>query len=77
MTKLEIITGDQRITDLQNAVSDAMHDAMVAGLELDYIASTLAGVAADYIRLEYGDEALKSLAAVVIARTGEPLPNIE
>lgn len=57
-----------------NAVSDAIRAALERGMETDEACCIAAGVAADYARGAYGSDYLHDLAAVVIARAGEPEP---
>ncbi len=45
---MEIHSGDPRLTDLGNDISDAVFKALGQGLEADFVCSVLVGVAADY-----------------------------
>jgi hypothetical protein len=74
VTEFEIVTGPIP-NDLANEVSDAIHRAMERGLGLDEAACVVAGVAADYLRVEYGDRVLPELCEVITARVGQPLPS--
>lgn len=71
---LEAVSQDDRLVVLGNSVSDAVHAAAEAGLDMDYIASVLVNVAADYMRLTYGDESLAGLAMAVLRCADKPMP---
>jgi len=60
--------------ELANAVSSAIHFALQRGMAIDEACCVVAGIAADYARVEYGDEYLDNLAAVIKAHAGRPLP---
>ncbi|MBN9035496.1 MAG: hypothetical protein J0H53_05460 [Rhizobiales bacterium] len=60
--------------DLGNAISDAIHAALLRGMETDEAACIAVSVAADYARAEYGDAYLQDLAKVVVMRAGRPMP---
>jgi hypothetical protein len=68
------MSGKAALTDLGNAISDAIHDAMVGGLEADEAASVVVQIAADYWRAIYGPETLPGLASLVVDRAKQPLP---
>lgn len=59
---------------LGNAVSDAIHSAASAGMEMDEACCIAAAVIADYARGTYGDRYLPALAAIITRRAGQPLP---
>lgn len=46
--KLETHSGDQRMADLGQAISDAVFKGLASGLSPDFVCSVLVGVAADY-----------------------------
>lgn len=75
MTQVSIITG-RLPAELSNAVSDAIAAALKRGMEIDEAACVVATVAADYARLEYGEDYLAGLALVVMKRKGMPMPEI-
>jgi hypothetical protein len=62
-----------RAAQLGNAISDAIHHAVVHGLAMDEAVCIVATVAADYARGEYGPDYLPGLATIVIARAKEPM----
>jgi hypothetical protein len=59
---------------LGQAIADAIHQALEAGLEVDQAACITVAVAADYARATYGPDYLNALAKVVIRQAAEPLP---
>lgn len=61
-------------TDLANAVSEAMGDAMTRGMAADEACYVVAAVAADYLRANYCDARLAGLAETVRRRSEHPLP---
>jgi hypothetical protein len=60
---------------LANSISDAIHEALRRGMHVDEAVGVVVGVAADYGRLQYGNEYLEDLAAVVIERRERPFPD--
>ncbi len=62
------------LTELANAVSDAMSAAMKNGMGADEACSVVITVAADYGRGIYGNSYLGGLVNVVLARASYPLP---
>lgn len=71
---LEKVSGDDRITTFANSMSDAVHDALEAGLEVRHVASVMAAVAADYMRVTYGPRSLEDLSAIIAAQAERPEP---
>ncbi len=71
---LETVSGDVRITDFANAVSDALHTALDSGLEVRHVASVLAAVAADYMRVTYGPDSLLDLTEIIVMQGMRPEP---
>lgn len=64
----------RNFTELGNAVSTAINDALVSGMPIEHACSVAVQVAADYFRDEYGNADLQRLADVVIARAALPMP---
>lgn len=62
------------MTDLANAVSDAIIAATKKGVEYDEACSVAVTVAADYARKVYGAELLSGLCHVILLRAAAPLP---
>ena len=62
--------------DLGNAVSDAINAALKRGMEIDEACCVVVSVAADYARLEYGNDYLPDLAEVVSERKNHALPEL-
>lgn len=60
--------------DLGNGVSDAIHAALIRGMEIDEAACIVIAVACDYARGQYGDAFLESLVKIVRGQRGKPLP---
>lgn len=69
-----IIARGKSFAILGNAVSDAIHDALKRGMQIDEAACCVVAVASDYARAEYGDKYLLELAEVVKRRREMPLP---
>lgn len=70
---LERRSGDQRMTDLGNEISDAIHKAQARGLGLDEACSIAVCVAADYWRATY-EKPITVLADIMFARCADPVP---
>lgn len=69
----EFVTLTGRLpTDLANAISDAIHAAIDAGMNTDEAVCVVLGVAADYGRDSYGDAYLQSMCGVLMAHAGRP-----
>lgn len=68
--------GSDPYAELIDAVTDRIHLAMQGGLSVDVIASVVVSVAADYVRLIYGDHGLDALATVVLKRAEHPMPEM-
>ena len=62
--------------NLANTVSDAIHDALVAGMEADEACCVAVAVAADYARHFYSDAYMAKLAKVITDRVGQPMPEV-
>ena len=62
--------------DLSNAISDAIHAAIERGMDVDEAACVVVSVAADYARMEYGNDYLGALAEVIKHRASMPLPEV-
>ncbi len=71
---LQTVKMDERLVLLANSVSDAVHVALLQGVQADLAAGVVAQVAADYIRATYGNRALKGLALAVRERARMPMP---
>jgi hypothetical protein len=56
-------------TRLGNAVSDAIHAALKAGMEVDAAASIAVAVAADYWAGTYGEGSVSKLGEVITTRS--------
>lgn len=50
---LETHSGDPRLAQLANDISDAVHKALSSGLAPDFVCSVIVGVAADYWMQSY------------------------
>lgn len=72
MSEMTIGTG-RNFAELGNAISDAMHNALTRGMEIDEAACCAIAGIADYARGEYGDDYLPALASIVTARAGHPI----
>lgn len=59
---------------LGNAISDAIHDALKAGMEPDEASCVAVRVAADYARCAYGPAYLNKLAEVIVECGQMPPP---
>lgn len=46
--QVEVHSGDPRMAALGNDISDAIHKALIAGLDCDFVCSIMVGCAADY-----------------------------
>lgn len=55
-------------------ISDAMHQALLNGMEPDEACCVAAAVIADYARTYYGNEYLNGLAKIVVAQGQKPMP---
>lgn len=65
---LESHSGDPRISDLGNGISDAVHKALTEGLDADFVCSILVGVAADYwLQMDY-PRPVSDLANILTAK---------
>lgn len=73
MADMIMVGQGSNFAELGNAVSDAMYHALTGGMAADEAACCAIAVIADYARREYGDEYLKSLAEVVVARARTPI----
>jgi hypothetical protein len=67
MSDLELHSGDQRLVDLGNEISDAVHKALSRGLAPDFVCSVLVGVAADYWMQAY-TRPVTALADILIEK---------
>lgn len=70
----EEVTAGARQAVLANAISDALHNALVSGLQPDEATCIAVSVAADYARGSYGAPYLTRLADVLIRRGDLPVP---
>lgn len=66
---MEVVSGDQRICDLGNDVSDAVFKALERGLSADEVCSILVGVAADYWMLNYDPATVTRLSDIVLEKS--------
>lgn len=73
MTKPAILSGPLP-AKLGNAVSDAIHAGLRAGMEVDEAACIAIAVACDYARGEYGDAYLEEIVTLVRAQRGRAAP---
>lgn len=63
-------------SELGNAVSTAIYNAVRSGLEFDEACCIAVAVIADYARGTYGNRYLKDLARVVREQAHRPMPPI-
>ncbi len=70
MTDLEVHTGDQRLADLGNGVSDAIHKALSDGLAPDFVCSVIVNVVAEYWMQAYVDPPT-ALTEILQAKTAK------
>jgi hypothetical protein len=64
---LEHHSGNRRLADLGNAISDAAYKAIADGLAPDFVCSVLVGVAADYWLQAY-DRPVTVLGDILVAK---------
>lgn len=69
---MEIHSGDERLADLGNGISDAVHKALTEGLGVDFVCSVLVGVAADYWMQNYSEPPM-ALAGILELKTRAPV----
>lgn len=68
---VQIIIADRRLAKLGNAISDAIHEAMAAGIEADAAASVAVAVAADYWLSQGYPRPVTELAAILSAKANQ------
>lgn len=68
---VQIILADSRLANLGNAISDAIHDALIEGIEVDAAASVAVAVAADYWLSEGYPRPVTDLAAILAAKANQ------
>jgi len=65
------------VDDLAQEVSDAISKALGRGLGVTEVSSMVAIVAADFGRIEFGEDFVDYLAGTIKLRRDQPLPEFE